>query len=195
MMRRSRGALGQLLRLQAARERGKPDDSARDTADAVEPAAARQIADALGCAPPAPQHAPEGRSLAKAGEYALASAALIPSLGRLSKKFDDGIASPELVHEIVNDDSRILQALAKKSRNTASAPRPEQAGVVSRKCRRRLASLRSASPVASGTMEDYSTADAPSAADRPQPNQSKDRADVSGRRYWAGSANSKGNRK
>ena len=35
----------------------------------------------------------------------------------------------------------------------------------------------------------------PSAADRPQPNQSKDRAGVSGRRYRAGSANSKGNRK
>jgi len=36
---------------------------------------------------------------------------------------------------------------------------------------------------------------APGAADRPQPNQSKDRAGVSGRRYRAGSANSKGNRK
>ena len=35
----------------------------------------------------------------------------------------------------------------------------------------------------------------PGAADRPQPNQSKDRAGVSGRRYRAGSANSKGNRK
>ena len=35
----------------------------------------------------------------------------------------------------------------------------------------------------------------PSAADRPQPNQSKDHAGVSGRRYRAGSANSKGNRK
>ena len=40
-----------------------------------------------------------------------------------------------------------------------------------------------------------SNADEPSAADRPQPNQSKDRAGVSGRRYRAGSANSKGNRK
>ena len=40
-----------------------------------------------------------------------------------------------------------------------------------------------------------SNADVPSAADRPQPNQSKDRAGVSGRRYRAGSANSKGNRK
>ena len=35
----------------------------------------------------------------------------------------------------------------------------------------------------------------PSAANRPQPNQSKDRAGVSGRRYRAGSANSEGNRK
>ena len=45
------------------------------------------------------------------------------------------------------------------------------------------------------TMKPQMHAESPGAADRPQPNQSKDRAGVSGRRYRAGSANSKGNRK
>ena len=119
MMRQSRGALGQLLRLQAAREKHKPDSSTHNMADAIEQAATRLIADALGCAPSASQPVPEAKSrnLAKAEEYALAnpsSAALIRSLGRLPKKFDDGTTSSELVHEIVNGDSPILQALVKR---------------------------------------------------------------------------------
>jgi hypothetical protein len=109
MMRQSRGALSHLLRLQAAREKCQPDNGAIDTAalpvSKVEP--------------PAPRSAPEdnSRSLTKAEEYARANpsrAALIRSLGRLPKKFDDATMTPDLLHDIVNSDSPILQALVKK---------------------------------------------------------------------------------
>ena len=71
MMRQSRGALGQLLRLQAARETHKPDTNTRNTAAPTEacppPASTAE--------PPAPQPAPEDKShsLTKAEEYALAN--------------------------------------------------------------------------------------------------------------------------
>jgi hypothetical protein len=122
MMRQSRGALGQLLRLQAARDTHKPDTNTRNTAAPTEARAAR----ASTAEPPAPQPAPEDKShsLTKAEEYALAnpsSAALIRSLGRLPKKFADGTMSPELVHDIVNGDSPILQALLKKPAHRLAA--------------------------------------------------------------------------
>jgi hypothetical protein len=125
MMRQSRGALGQLLRLQAARLQKKPDTNAGDTA-AMEQTATRPIADAPAAAPPAstaeppaPQPVPQPRPgiLTRAEEYALADpsrAALIRSLGRLPKKFHDPAMSPALAHEIVNSDSPILQTLVKK---------------------------------------------------------------------------------
>ena len=58
-----------------------------------------------------------------------------------------------------------------------------------------MVSARIARPVTPRHKKGFNARKAPSAADRPQPNQSKDRAGVSGRRYRAGSANSKGNRK
>jgi hypothetical protein len=132
MMRQSRGALGQLLRLQAARLQHKPDTSAGDAA-AMEQTATRLIANALAAAPPAstaeppaPQPAPQPRSriLTRVEEYALADpsrAALIRSLGRLPKKFHDPAMSPALAHEIVNSDSPILQALVKKPAHRLAA--------------------------------------------------------------------------
>jgi hypothetical protein len=134
MMRQSRGALGQLLRLQAARLHHKPDTSAGEAA-ATEQTATRLIADAPAAAPPAstaeppaPQPAPQPkpRILTRAEEYARADpsrAALIRSLGRLPKKFHDPTMSPALAREIVNSDSPILQALVKKPvhRLTAAA--------------------------------------------------------------------------
>jgi len=100
MMRQSRGALSHLLRLQAAREKRQPDNAAADTV-----------------APPAPPVEPCARSFTKAEEYARANpsgAALIRSLGRLPKKFNDATMTPELVFDIVNSASPILQALVKK---------------------------------------------------------------------------------
>lgn len=132
MMRQSRGALGQLLRLQAARLQHKPDTSAGGDA-AMKQTATRPIADALAGAPPAstaeppaPQPAPQPkpRILTAAEEYARADpsrAALIRSLGRLPRKFHDPTMSPALAHEIVNSDSPILQALVKKPAHRLTA--------------------------------------------------------------------------
>ena len=116
MMRRSRGALGQLLRLQAARER-----ASRITAHAIRRTRSSQpphvrLPMRWAARRPRRNTRPKSRNLAKAGNTRspTRSAALIRSLGRLPKKFDDGMTSPELVHEIVNGDSPILQALVKK---------------------------------------------------------------------------------
>ena len=126
MMRQSRGALGHLLRLQAAREKRKPGSNASNAASTMEQATQRLLADAIAelpsaspDEPPPPQPASTDRSgaLAKAEAYARAnpsSAALIRSLGRLPKKFVDAAMTPDLLHAIVNGDSPILQALVKK---------------------------------------------------------------------------------
>jgi hypothetical protein len=133
MMRQSRGALGQLLRLQAARLQQEPDTSAGDAA-AMEQTAAPLIADTpLAAAPPArtaeqpapqPVPQPKPRILTRAEEYALADpsrATLIRSLGRLPKKFHDPAMSPALAHEVVNSDSPILQALVKRPAHRLAA--------------------------------------------------------------------------
>ena len=97
MMRQARGARTQLLRIQAERpdcSRSKPTTG-----------------------PAAPQPDDSGTAPTPAEQYAIANpskAALIRSLGRLPKKFDDPSVTPELVHEIVTTDSPILQALARQ---------------------------------------------------------------------------------
>lgn len=113
MMRQARAARTHLQRLQAAREARQSDKDVPDQAAAIEAAATSLIADAIAGAP-AP---PPVRDLNDAEKYALAHpgrAALIRSLGRLPKKFAEDSMPPALVHDIVNSDSPILQALAKK---------------------------------------------------------------------------------
>ena len=117
MMRQSRGALGQLLRLQSTREKRDKNDAARDRAATIEREAVSLLGDALDRAPSAPASDDQPRALTEADKYALAnpsSAALIRSLGRLPKKFAGDPPSPELVHAIVNGGSPILQALVRK---------------------------------------------------------------------------------
>jgi hypothetical protein len=129
MMRQSRGARGQLLRVQAERAKREADPAARDKAARVEHAAISVMADALALNPPVPMAAPQPpplpapgpddipHTLTEAEKYALAHpsrAALIRSLGRLPKKLDGGPMPPGLVHDIVHGASPILQALAKR---------------------------------------------------------------------------------
>jgi hypothetical protein len=112
MMRQARSALAQLLHLQAAREQQTPDNSKRETTTPIEPTATRPIAETPSSVPEA-----KPRDLAKADAYALAnpsSAALIRSLGRLPRKFNDLAMTPDLLHDIVNGNTHILQALVKK---------------------------------------------------------------------------------
>jgi hypothetical protein len=136
MMRQARGARGQLLRLQTERAKREANPAARDKAAAIEHAAISQMADALALIPsppmaaplaspqPAPDPVDTTRTLAEAEAYARrhpSEAALIRSLGRLPKKFNGGPLSPTMVHDIVNGDSPILQALAKRSRHRLAA--------------------------------------------------------------------------
>jgi hypothetical protein len=120
MMRQSRGARGQLQRVQAERAKREADTAARDKAATLEHAAISLMADALAQAPPASLAVPGPPSqpnLTEAERYALAHpsrAALIRSLGRLPRKFDSGPLPPGLVHDIVHGTSPILQALAKR---------------------------------------------------------------------------------
>jgi hypothetical protein len=126
MMRQSRGALGQLQRLQAARDKGDADASSRDQAATREHAAITLLSSVLADPRSAPRAEPLPRQPAsversrpptEAEKYALAhpsSAALIRSLGRLPKKFAGGPMPPELVRDLVNGGSPILQALVKQ---------------------------------------------------------------------------------
>jgi hypothetical protein len=104
MMRQARGARTHLARLQADcqdRSRSRP---------APEPAA--------------PQPDAGKAEMTPAEKYALANpskAALIRSLGRLPKKFDDPSVTPELVREIVTTPSPILQSLLKKPAHRLAA--------------------------------------------------------------------------
>jgi hypothetical protein len=103
MMRQSLSARAQLLRAQSAR---RAVQSASAPAAAGEPAAAS----------PAPEPQDLSRGFTAAEKYALENpsrAALIRSLGRLPKKFPGGMA-PQMIHEIVNSHSPILQGLVKK---------------------------------------------------------------------------------
>jgi hypothetical protein len=97
MMRQSRGARAQLLRLQAERhDRSRPKPVT---------------------APAAAQPDDSTADLTPAEQYALAhpsKAALIRSLGRLPRKFDDPSVTPELVRGIVTSASPILQSLVKQ---------------------------------------------------------------------------------
>lgn len=73
---------------------------------------------------PAPEPAARPHSLAEAEAYARtypSEAALIRSLGRLPKKFNGGPLSATMVHDLVNGDSPILQALAKRPRHRLAA--------------------------------------------------------------------------
>jgi hypothetical protein len=103
MMRQARGARAHLARLQQAR-----DDHSRSK-------------------PPPEPAAPQSDSsvdTTPAEKYALANparAALIRSLGRLPKKFDDPSVTPKLVHEIVTSSSPILQALVKQPAHRLAA--------------------------------------------------------------------------
>jgi hypothetical protein len=102
MMRQSRGARAQLARLRQARQDrtlSKPSG---------QPAA-----------PPEP-----GAEATAAEKYALenpSKAALIRSLGRLPKKFDDPTVTPALIHQLVTGNSPILQALVKKPAHRLAA--------------------------------------------------------------------------
>jgi hypothetical protein len=128
MMRQSRGARGQLLRVQAELAKREANPVARDEAAAIEHAAISVMADALALNPPVPMAAPRPpppapgpddtpHTLTEAEKFALAHpsrAALIRSLGRLPKKFDGSPLAPGVVHDIVHGASPILQALAKR---------------------------------------------------------------------------------
>jgi hypothetical protein len=107
MMRQALRWRALLQRLKAVRQR--PADAATTPLASPEPEPE----------PAANLHDP---SVAEA--YALAhpsEAALIRSLGRLPKKFNGDPLSPQLVHDIVNSASPILQALAKRPRHSLAA--------------------------------------------------------------------------
>jgi hypothetical protein len=113
MMRQSLGARAQLLRAQAARQTDQP---ARQT---------NQPAPTPAATPPARTPEDLSGNFTAAEKYALENpgrAALIRSLGRLPKKFDGGMC-PEMVHEIVNSPSPILQGLHKKPPHHLAAAR------------------------------------------------------------------------
>jgi hypothetical protein len=104
MMREARAARAQLERLRA----GARPDRARSKAPSE----------------PARQQPDHGADITPAEKYALANpakAALIRSLGRLPKKFDDPGVTPELVRDIVASPSPILQALVKRPAHRLAA--------------------------------------------------------------------------
>lgn len=118
-----------LQRLQAARQK-----QAQDVPGAETTATAQRIlallADALAHAPPAEPPDPPAKPaagaerLAAAEAYARAypsEAALIRSLGRLPKKFNGGSLSAQMVHDIINSASPVLQALAKRPEHRLAA--------------------------------------------------------------------------
>jgi hypothetical protein len=133
MMRQARGWHNALRRAQAARRERREDAASDETATRVEKRALQLLAEAaaiptptaqaaLPTSEPAPQTKPE--HLTEAEAYAAANpskAALIRSLGRLPKKFNGEPLSPQLVHDIVNSASPILQALAKRPRHQLEA--------------------------------------------------------------------------
>src|SRR5262249_14972778 len=132
MMRQARGWHTALRRAQAARRERQENTASDEAATRVEQRALQLLAQASAIpapsaqAPPTSGTAPEPKldDPAEAEAHAArhpSKAALIRSLGRLPKKFDGEPLSPQLVHDIVNSASPILQALAKRPRHYLEA--------------------------------------------------------------------------
>jgi hypothetical protein len=123
MMRQALRWRALLQRLQAARREQELEIAAHDAAAATEQPALGLPAHAPSRGP-APEPAARPHGLAAAEAYAIehpSEAALIRSLGRLPKKFNGGPLSTTMVHDLVNGDSPILQALAKRPRHRLAA--------------------------------------------------------------------------